>query len=291
MVENNVTTTTDTISPVNIDTPLFQQYYLKAPCHCCGSDEHALLICKQVGDSQILEYSCPNINTLTELTDMTVSESLIISHTACPIKIAETCNYNMLNILKAIVAYRTHGTGKWLTDAEYSEFKLSAFRELDIHYQEINNLKTHKELFEAPCRICGKTDHPMLYPALTERGSVRFHYSCPVAEHDNWKEACEKEDNLAKYNICPYKFAKECNYNYTSVHEALDQVRICKRSKYLDTHTIRMFRLKVLQICSQNQPDITEPTIKIITEVGIVTASFILAILIGTTMTQRGPQL
>jgi len=177
-----------------------------------------------------------------------------------------------------------------MSEAEYNNFKAAVFKEYSMHHEVAYNFKKHKESFAIPCKLCGKTDHPMLHPSLTEDGSVKFYYSCPVAEYDDWRKACEAEDQLAKYNICPYKFAKVCDYNYNKVHEALDYIRTCKSSKYQDTHTIRMFRRKVLQICSQNQPE-DQPMLKYTIETGIVIIASIFAILIGISMTRQESQL
>jgi len=67
--------------------------------------------------------------------------------------------------------------------------------------------KGHFELtyMDTPCQVCGSYEHPALQKREDDYGDIRYHYTCPMAENDDWESWYMKP--------CPIKMAIICDYN------------------------------------------------------------------------------
>ena len=292
MVENDSLLVVEEIPPDNIYTSRFIEHFTQAPCRCCGSLELGLLKWTVDQDNKnILEYSCPISLHQYDLSHLDMTNIVILTHLACPEKMAAYHKYRFTDIYEALRLYSSNGAGRWMTNAELDTFKKSVYKRHIHHHQGKNADKRHKILFFPSCRICGQPDHPMLRPYINEDGSITYHYSCPVAACDDWHEAHKDEDKSKKYSLCTHKFAQVNNYSYNKIQDALETCRVDGTGKFLDTETFRILRRDIIHICALKHQEDQPKKLGLLAHIMIVIISIILLVGINLTLTQRGSQL
>ena len=292
MVENNSLLVVDEIPPYNMFTQRFSQHFTEAPCRCCGSSDHGLLKWTPTEDRHNnIEYTCPITQHQHDLTHLDMTNIVIFTHLACPEKMVKHCKYKFGNIHRALETYRESGAGRWMTTEEIDSFKKRVLQYHIYYHQGKNDEKRHRTLFFTPCRICGQQDHPMLHPYINEDGIITYHYSCPVAACENWKEACKYEDRSKKYDLCPQKFAQVNNYSYNEVHTALETCRVHGNGKFLDIETFRTLRQQIVQICAFKSQEDQPKRLGLLAHVAIIFISIVIMIGISITLTHKGSQL
>jgi hypothetical protein len=266
--------------PINVSllNTNFCKYFLQAPCRCCGSDKHSLLMQtrSRSGKTKYLQYSCPVLEEHPDPSLLTESEILIETHLASHIKFAKHYNHEIQSTMDALRIYRRQGMGKFMAKRDFECFKEKVGHACHTYQNTLKEINRHKSLFLGSCTICGNKDHSALIPYLTSSGSVTYHYICPVSANENWEEACRFGDRLQKYRICPHKFSKEYQYTKTKALAALDIFKESNASTKWPIKDIEKLELEILEICdthhrerqivaeSQNQENSRRPIYNLI---------------------------